>query len=416
MIIASVIAEYNPFHNGHRYLLEKARQLTGADFLIVIMSGSFVQRGAPACLGREVRTRMALAGGADLVIGLPCYASVSSAAFFAGAAVSILDQLGCVDYLCFGCEDPQADLLQKTASLLLDEPDSYQQILKKDLSLGMNFPSARADAVKRLAGTDCARILEDPNNILAVEYIKALLSLNSSIRPLPIKRTGSSYHDEEAGCGYPSAAAVRRLIMQGKTGKIKHLLPTESFRLLFSTNDAAEADRDMLPDPAFLESDDFTDMLCLRLIENMDDLEEFCGVSPAFADRIRSMQPKMTSLSDLAQQLAARNFTGTGINRALFHILLNHRKNILSAWREDQYSGYIPLLVIRKNASAVLGSICPSAKVDLVIRTRDTDKIRGTARQIMKSDQLAEEIYRQIWQRKYGRATLPVLSRPFIRI
>ena len=181
MRVNGIIAEYNPFHNGHRYQMEESRRLTGADYTVVVMSGDFVQRGAPALADKHARAEMALRCGADLVLELPALYAASSAESFAAGAVALLHGLGAVTHLCFGSECGDVDALGQIAALLLDEPEQYRTALKAFLKQGLSYPSARAGAISacREAGEalpeGCGEILASPNNILGIDYIKALL-------------------------------------------------------------------------------------------------------------------------------------------------------------------------------------------------------------------------------------------------
>lgn len=205
MKVNGIIAEYNPFHNGHLYQLAESRRLTGADYTIVVMSGDFVQRGAPAMLDKHVRARMALLGGADLVLELPVLHAVSSAEQFAAGAVALLDRLGVVTHLCFGSECGDPDVLGRIAGYLLEEPDSYRSHLQSLLRQGHTYPAARALSLHAVRtgdydaalSEDWARILSSPNNILGIDYIKALKKRHSPITPVTVRRIGAGYHDCE---------------------------------------------------------------------------------------------------------------------------------------------------------------------------------------------------------------------------
>ena len=196
MKITGIIAEYNPFHNGHLYQIKKARELTGADYIIVVMSGNLTQRGTPALIDKYSRAQMALSGGADLVIELPaCYAT-ASAEYFAMGAISILNQLGCVDSICFGSENGNIAMLTKIANALVSESEDFVQALKNNLKNGDTYPVARNAALaETISGiTSYDTILGFPNNILGIEYIKALIRQNSSIKPYTNLRIGADYH------------------------------------------------------------------------------------------------------------------------------------------------------------------------------------------------------------------------------
>lgn len=202
MTITAVIAEYNPFHNGHAYQLAKARELTGADYLVVIMSGDFVQRGAPAILDQHDRAELALLGGADLILQLPCHFALGSAQHFARGAVSLLTALGCVDFLCFGSEYGDTAPFLELADVLLHEPEEYRELLSGLLRNGLSFPTARAQALSAyfsdsasfssLSKEELDTFLKEPNNILGIEYVQALLLSQSRIRPVTIRREAAA--------------------------------------------------------------------------------------------------------------------------------------------------------------------------------------------------------------------------------
>ena len=217
-LVTGIIAEYNPFHNGHAYQIQKARELTGCDFVVVVMSGDFVQRGAPALFDKYTRTKMALLGGADLVLELPVWASSASAEFFAAGAVSVLEGIGCTDFLCFGAEDEKLSKMQKAVELLANENTEFQKQLRDVLKTGLSFPAARKQALSGFLTEEESSILDKPNNILGIEYLKALKAKNSSIEPVIVKREGQGYHGQELSHGFASASGIRSALKTWETG------------------------------------------------------------------------------------------------------------------------------------------------------------------------------------------------------
>ena len=201
MKTVGIIAEFNPLHNGHKYLLDEAKRLSGADFCIVVMSGNFVQRGSPALLDKYTRTQMALLNGVDLVIELPVIYATASAEYFARGAVRLLDKLGVVDIITFGSECGNIELLKKAATELTEETPDFKKNLQDNLKKGLSFPKARSQAIGKQGDGS------EPNNILGIEYIKALNYWDSSITPTTIERKGSGYHDEQMA----SATAIRKM-------------------------------------------------------------------------------------------------------------------------------------------------------------------------------------------------------------
>ena len=195
MKIVGLITEYNPFHNGHKYHIEQALKLTQADAAIVVMSGNHVQRGTPAILPKHLRATIALSCGAAAVFEIPVYAT-GSAEYFALGAVSFLERLGCVDCICFGTETSELSTLKEIARILSDEPEAYRTFLQQALKSGDSYPTARQKALTQFTGSDLdASLLELPNNILGIEYLKALYRLHSDIVPYILPRAGAGYHD-----------------------------------------------------------------------------------------------------------------------------------------------------------------------------------------------------------------------------
>lgn len=228
MKIAAIVAEYNPFHNGHLYQIQKAKQITDADYMIVVMSGNFTQRGTPALIDKYSRAKMALMGGADLVLELPvCYAT-GSAEYFASGAIALLNQLGCVDSICFGSECGDIVPLKKIAGARAHESDEYQKLLKTHLKCGCTYPVARNTALaETLDGfIPFDMILGYPNNILGIEYIKAIIRQNSTIEPFTNLRIGSDYHSYRLADTFSSAISIRQsLATQDNLEMVRPQLP-----------------------------------------------------------------------------------------------------------------------------------------------------------------------------------------------
>ena len=228
-----IIAEYNPFHNGHAYQIAELKRKTNADFVVIAMSGDFVQRGAPAIIDKYCRAEMALLCGADLVIELPAVWAVSSAEDFAMAGVTLFDKMGCIDGICFGAESDQLPQLKSIAGVLAEEPDIYRSALSSYLKKGLAFPAARAAALsdyfKSTGMNFLISILDTPNNILAVEYLKALKRRNSAMTPILIPRAGSGYHDTTINTPTASASAIR--------AAVSNVTPSDDHTFHFSSAD-----------------------------------------------------------------------------------------------------------------------------------------------------------------------------------
>ena len=217
MNICGIVAEYNPFHNGHVYHIEETKKITECDGIVAIMSGNFIQRGVPALFDKWTRTKMALKNGVDLVIELPSYYATSSAEYFAQGSVALLDGLGVVKNISFGSNTTDIDALKRIANVLYLEPENYKKLLQSELKRGVSYPIARSNALKNFLKKEydakyIADILLDSNNILGIEYLKALLYSNSQIKPVVVERKGSTYNSTEVIDNICSATAIRELL------------------------------------------------------------------------------------------------------------------------------------------------------------------------------------------------------------
>ena len=236
MKTAGIIAEYNPFHTGHEYQINYIKEKLRTDYVVIAMSGDFVQRGTPALFSKYVRAEMALRSGADLVLELPVSISSASAELFARGGVQLLDGLGVTDILCFGSECGDTDALMELAKILANEPEDFQTALRRNLKNGMTFPKARSMALSAVfpESEKYQQLLSSPNNILGIEYCKAILRENSSISPVSIKREGNDYHENTLSENhFPSASAIRNAILDFNAPPIRGFIRYRAFPLLF---------------------------------------------------------------------------------------------------------------------------------------------------------------------------------------
>ena len=215
MTICGVIAEYNPLHLGHAYHLSEAKRISGADALVVVMSGPVVQRGECAVADPLARARWAVGAGADLVLELPAAYACHNAQLFARGAVGLLSSIG-ADAFCFGCESDNMDKLRQAAQLLYHEPEGFSALLKAHLKQGESFPRARQLAMEAYLGDEAAPLLTQANNVLALEYLQACLHFQSQIKPLPVLRKGDGYRDTQIRSSFPSATSIRAALAAGK--------------------------------------------------------------------------------------------------------------------------------------------------------------------------------------------------------
>ncbi len=403
MRTVGIVAEYNPLHTGHEYHIQKAKELAGADYAIVVMSPDFVQRGEPAVFEKRIRTEMALRCGADLVIELPvCYAA-GSAEYFAEGAVGTLDALRVTDVLCFGAEGvpngPETDSAKslseaffKVARILLEEPKPYQAALRNGLRQGLTFPQARADALGACGSS--LELIASPNNILGAEYCKALLKFDSAIRPLPIERVQSAYASEALTGKYCSAAALRRVIKED---------PAAEGAAAYIPAACADLFAEACKTP--VTADDFLPMLTWKLLheESFDDISD---LTPDLSDRILNQRFACIgkSFDEITALLKTRQVTDTRIRRVLLHLILGIRTEDVEACRRDGPVFYAKVSGFRASSSLLLHEIKKKSAVPLITKASGAaDLLSGqkTAEKMWKQDLYAAHLYRSILTYKY---------------
>lgn len=345
MRICAVIAEYNPFHNGHAYQLAAIRRQLQPDGIIVLMSGAFVQRGTPAVIDPFTRAQAAVTCGADLVLELPSFGACASAADFAEAAVTILDRLGIVTDLVFGVEHASLSLLNRISAALVEETDDFSAIIKKEVANGSSFPRARMKAVAETLGSEEAALLTEPNHILAIEYLKALRAIDSRIRPYAITRSDNGYHSLNGTDSLYSATALRHL--WAKTGDITAMnvgIPDSAVRLL----DQRYAAVSVPP----LDMPILHDLLYDRLVQGTPALwSHIIGFSNDFANRLAAASDYWADYHRLVEQLKNKSLTHSRIRRHLLHLLLGMKKEERQRFRHCLSNDNFALTVLAMTAA-----------------------------------------------------------------
>lgn len=403
-----IIAEYNPFHNGHLYLINELRAKTGADFVIAAISGDFVQRGKPAIYDKYTRTKMALNAGIDLVFELPACFATGSAEDFAACGVALFDRLGAVDMLGFGSEAGDRELLSRAAGLLVREPEEFAQTLQVHLKQGFSFPKARAAAFRRyFSKTDVPdpdAFFSSPNNILGIEYLKALTRRGSSIEPLTIRRSGQEYHGMEPVKEdiFASASAIRKSIRESDLSSVSGQIPKAAAGIL--EGDASG----FSPVPVF--SDDLTSLLNGRLLELLhmeasDPFSCFADMSPELASRLRRNVLNFSSFSGRVLQLKTRGYTYTRISRALLHLLLGITAEQAARYKSLDYVCYGRILGFRRQAAPLLGQIKRTSSIPLITKTARAHKVLdadGLA--MLQADFHASHLYQSVVFAKSGQS------------
>ncbi|MCM3783012.1 nucleotidyltransferase [Neobacillus mesonae] len=362
-----LIVEYNPMHNGHVYHLEESKKITGADTVVAVMSGHFLQRGEPAIVSKWARTEMALTMGVDLVLELPVSYAVGPAEWFAHGAAATLHHTGVVDSLCFGSESGELAPLAAMADLLASEPKALSTRIQEQLQKGASYPAAYAAAAAEMAPdgdhTGALALLKQPNNTLGLHYLIALKRLNSSIEPFTAQRTGAGYHDAMPGPGsIASATAVRRLLLGADTDAAAPYVPAEVLAILEREWQTGRA-------PVHLER--YRDALFAQLVtKSADELAQFAEVTEGLEHRILNQLPKLSELSveSFLEALITKRYTRTKLQRMLMHILLNHSKEELKPFVLTEGPHYIRVLGFTDKGQALLKEMKKKASLPVVIK------------------------------------------------
>lgn len=399
MKVNGIIAEYNPFHNGHKYHIEQAKKLTGADYTIVVLSGNFTQRGEPALLDKFTRARMALENGADLVLELPISHAASSAEYFARGGISILNKLNVVDHLCFGSECGDTEILAEIAQILLDEPEEYVNNLRSGQQAGMSYPAARnralMDYCPKLMQNES--VLASPNNILGIEYIKALIQYESKMEPVTILRAGADYHSRMIGTEFCSALALRQAILTGQDPQgLTAQMPANAHALLVAS----------LKETPAISINDFSNMLLYKLLMDQEGgYDKYLDVSPDLSDRIKNNLKNFSGYKEFCDLLKSKNLTYTRISRSLLHIMLNMKTEEKLAYGNLGEVPYARVLGLRKDAQPLLSEIKKKTEIPLITKLADADSLLSpSAFELLSQDLRRGSVYESVVAMKTGRS------------
>lgn len=390
MKTVGIISEYNPFHNGHKYHIQAAKEACGANYAVCIMSGSFVQRGEPAILDKWSRSQMAVMNGADLVIELPVVYACQPAEIFALGAVKILNSMGVIDYICFGSELGDIEALHQLAELLHNEPVAFKLLLKAQLELGISYPKAVSKALSSYIGEEQQSVTDDilrnPNNVLGIEYIKALKSLESSIVPVAVKRIASGHNDSDIMSNIASATAVRNEIRDnGISEKVRMSMPKNS-------TDIIEANIRSNRHPLCLN--DFSDILLyrLRMIEESD-LRKYLNVREGIENRLKKYAKTCSDCDELIEAIKTKRYTRTYIQRLLCHLLLGMKKSDIAIFKDLECPAYIRVLAFNENGKGLIREVKKCSTYPVISKVADFRSEDERISKMFSYDILSTDIY-----------------------
>lgn len=416
MKAVGLVTEYNPFHNGHLYHLNKAMELTGADISVAVMSGDFVQRGEPAVLDKYTRASMALNSGVNLVIELPVNYAVSSAESFAAGALKVLNYIK-ADSIAFGSESGDIERLSKLAHILCDNEDTLYKEISKYTANGISYAAVRQKVVEKLTDKDTAAMLTSSNNILAVEYLKAIIKNNYAIKPYTVQRQGDAYNDTNIRSDYASATALRGNL---KADNISKYIPVKAGLILSSNAN-------------YIYPDDITEVLFTRLLDILfasnydknvfiENVMQYPDVSKEIAGRLyKSAMDMITrtvpqgaeskdngvfSFGSLCEHIKTKEVPLSRIKRALVRITLGLDKKHMEKYANEPY---IRVLGFDKKGQEYLSYIRKTVEVPLITKTADY-------KEILLDDIHAANIYNMIVAGKYGVKELGDFVRGPVRV
>ena len=372
MKIAAVIAEYNPFHLGHEYMLTTVRNM-GYDGIIAVMSGNFVQRGDAAISDKRSRAKMAISCGADLVIELPLPYAVASAQKFAQGSVEIIKGCGIVDAIAFGSECGDVELIKTTADIIANEIGDE---LKRQLDKGITFAAAREKAVASI-DKKAAAILKSPNDTLAVEYVTALG--NSEIKPIAIKRIGAA-HDGDAIDGFASASQIRQMLLSGDIEGAAKYMPTAAAEILKEEIESGNA-------PVDLKRAENAVISHLRRL-SVEDIRNLPDVSEGLENRILDAIRKGTSLDEIISRIKSKRYTMARIRRILLLAYLGVSKKDASV-----SVPYIRILAANQKGRQILKSMKKSATLPIITRTKEVNTLDKQAVNMFSLEGAAADLY-----------------------
>lgn len=418
MKILGIIAEYNPFHNGHAYQLAAAKKKVEPDYTIAVMSGNFLQRGEIALFDKYTRTKMAVLGGVDAVYELPAYYACSSAEEFATAAVLTMKQLS-VTHLAFGAECNDLHILKQIASAAISENTDFTAFLKAGLAAGETYAKAYSSAVCRCMNfPEAQSLLAGPNNILAICYLKAIFKYCPNIQPVLIPRKDSAYHDTCITGAIASASAIRQSILQndGKPEEIIRTVPDSTLNNIIVKNEHI----------MHLTNSDFATQLRYCLLNNdVTSLSEIYDISRDLANRMKQNTPVFMSYEEIIDTIKTKKYTHTRITRALTHLLLNMQQDIFDMLKQHKYIFYVRLLGVSGHCTPLIKYQKTHCSVPWIQKvstgeqallkqsgsenktTSPTDEALLQTRPnpgvlLFQADIYASNLYRLIWHEKYG--------------
>ena len=389
--VVGIIAEYNPFHNGHLYHLLQAKDLAQADYVVAVISGNFTQRGDTSIVDKWTKAYMAICGGCDLVLELPTVYSVSSAENFASGAVKILDSLKIVDSIAFGAEASDLATLNNIANVLYTEPRGYTNILTHELQKGISFPSARENAILMYLNDikRYANILNSPNNILAIEYLKALKTQKSNMNPIMVKRSKVYYNDDRIVDDFASATAIRKLIKRREYEDLRKVVPRSTYKIL---------SRQIRDGNIVLGLENFEKEIIYTLRKmSIREIANLPDVSEGLENLIKNSADNCNDMSKLIANIKSKRYTQTRIQRILLYALLGIDKKMMED--SKKVTPYVRVLGFTNKGKELISEINKrNPKINMITSVKkfiekNNKPSNRTIMQMLQKDIFATDVY-----------------------
>lgn len=386
--VLGIIAEYNPFHNGHLYHLEKSKEITGCDYTVAVISGNFTQRGSTSLINKWEKAKMALSNGVDLVIELPVLYAISSSENFADGAIKILNSLGIVDYLSFGAETADINVLKNIADVVYAEPNEYKNILSHELKKGSSFPKARENALLMYLNDirTYSGVLSSPNNILGIEYLKALKKYNSNIEPICVKRLESDYNSTSFSSDIASATAIRSLTKNKSFEIIKTLLPSDSYSILLEN----------IRDGHIVEDLNVFEKEIIYILRKMsvEEIANLPDVSEGLEFAIKNAADSCNSVVEFLNKIKSKRYTFTRFQRVLLYALLGITKKDMEI--SKNVLPYVRVLGFNENGKKLISEISrnnPKLKIITSVKKFVASNKNKGLKQMLDKDIFATNVY-----------------------
>jgi len=386
--VLGIVAEYNPFHNGHLYHLEKSKKDTGSNYTVAIMSGNFTQRGSTSIIDKWSKAEAAIRCGVDLVIELPVLYAISSAENFAEGAVKILDSLKVVDYISFGAETSNIEILDKCADVLYREPKEYKTLLSHELSKGISYPKARENALMMYLNNirKFANVLSSPNNILGIEYLKALKKLKSNLEPIAIPRYEAGYHDLNYTGNTASSTAIRNMIKNNGFNALPNLMPAPSFAILMQNIKQGH----IVPDISVFEKEI---IYTLRKMTTSE-IAELPDVTEGLQFAIKNAANSCNTIVEFLNIIKSKRYTTTRLQRILLYALLGITKKDMALSKKTQ--PYIRVLGLNNRGKFLISEIAkanPKLEIITSVKRFVDENSNKSLQTILDKDIWATNVY-----------------------